>query len=465
MGQTNLLHAQLSHYWTQGAGARSTLLGGAVVGHVEDNSAIFYNPAGLNHIQTSQLSLNANVYGISYFNLRNGGGSGIDMENVRALLYPQLISGIISPKRHDKVTVGFGLSTRHFGLIRLAFVENKRLDLTDLNAGNELYLANFEFEGGMDEQWGTLAFGLRVNDEWKVGVSNIVSYRNQKSRLYSSVGLHGQDGSNLESVHALYTQRTVIDVVSLLWKLGVQYKSDTWSFGMTMTTPKLRVFGFSNSRIEIIQTGFAQLGLSRLDQSVVEQSSDVQAYYRQPWSFAVGLAHNFERSEVFFTAEFFTGIEPYDVLEVQSTNLAIIPNSSQRLVLPPGDESLISATSASRPILNVAVGYEYRLNESYELLSGFRTNYNYYDGPTDARIGFDSDLWDMYHLSFGFSKKSESGFLSVGLDNAFGYRRNIVQPINYSNPVPDLALTGFLTDDAQAFSYVGTLIVGYTRYF
>ena len=41
------LHAPDAHYWTVKYGPRATLLGGAVIGSVNDVSASFYNPGGL----------------------------------------------------------------------------------------------------------------------------------------------------------------------------------------------------------------------------------------------------------------------------------------------------------------------------------------------------------------------------------------------------------------------------------
>jgi hypothetical protein len=53
--------AQDTHYWTHQFGTRSALMGGAVVGGTRDNSMIFYNPAAVSFIDSSSLSINANI--------------------------------------------------------------------------------------------------------------------------------------------------------------------------------------------------------------------------------------------------------------------------------------------------------------------------------------------------------------------------------------------------------------------
>ena len=40
-------YAQTAHYWTDQYGSRSRLLGGAVIGSVDDLAAVYYNPARL----------------------------------------------------------------------------------------------------------------------------------------------------------------------------------------------------------------------------------------------------------------------------------------------------------------------------------------------------------------------------------------------------------------------------------
>ncbi len=65
------LFAQDSHYWTFQYGPRSSLLGGAVIGSVDDVSATYYNPGALSLVSSLAFAVSANVFEISGVALRD----------------------------------------------------------------------------------------------------------------------------------------------------------------------------------------------------------------------------------------------------------------------------------------------------------------------------------------------------------------------------------------------------------
>ena len=53
---------QDAHYWSQQYGTKSTLLGGAVIGSVDDLSATYYNPAALALVDDPSVLLSAQAF-------------------------------------------------------------------------------------------------------------------------------------------------------------------------------------------------------------------------------------------------------------------------------------------------------------------------------------------------------------------------------------------------------------------
>src|SRR5688572_10526001 len=104
-----------NNYWAQQYGSRSSLMGGCVVGGVRDNSALYYNPAGIAYIDSAHLNVSANAYGMDFVQLKNGAGTDLDLQSLKILVYPQFISGLVKFKIAPKLKLAYGLLTRYRG--------------------------------------------------------------------------------------------------------------------------------------------------------------------------------------------------------------------------------------------------------------------------------------------------------------------------------------------------------------
>jgi hypothetical protein len=92
--------AQDTHYWTQQFGSKSSLLGGAVVGGVRDNSSIYYNPGAMSLVDSSTVSVSATGYQYESLKLQNGAGVGIDLSSSKTSIIPLIITGTYKFKKN-----------------------------------------------------------------------------------------------------------------------------------------------------------------------------------------------------------------------------------------------------------------------------------------------------------------------------------------------------------------------------
>lgn len=462
---STLISAQNSHYWSQGFGARGTFVSGANLGLVNDNSAIYYNPAGIGNLVSSEVSINANVYGISAFQIADGLGDGKDMNSVRALLFPQLLSGSLELANSRFSFVGSYLS-RHYSKNRIALFDTQIDDYIEEFEGPEAYNVNFDIENFLHEQWGGLGIGYQATSNLQFGLSTFITYRNQKSQSTLSRTLIDSDSIYFEPLAISSTQRTVIDVVSLLFKFGIQYHKGPWHFGGTVTLPKMKLFAFGNGRFEESTINVQRIFSQRIDGIAYEQSSKYRTNYKSPLSIAGGVSYEKGKNTWHVATEYFAPINEYVVAIPKDPYTVLSPlekREEYKTTLSKG--SLLVAETSARAVFNVAIGLDRKFKENSTAHFGFRTDFNYFNGSNENNIEFDRDLWDLYHFTLGVSTQKDKLIASIGIDNAIGYRGNLQRFGNTTLPSFNEPNFGTPVGTSRAYTYIGMLVIGITKLF
>ncbi len=108
-----LAAGQDTNYWTQQFGTRSALMGGAVVGGVKDNTAIFYNPGSLGFLDTGSVSVNANLYRFENISIENAQGQQKGFKSAGFTSFPVLAAAITRSSYHSiGALLGFTFNLR-----------------------------------------------------------------------------------------------------------------------------------------------------------------------------------------------------------------------------------------------------------------------------------------------------------------------------------------------------------------
>lgn len=84
--------AQSDNYWSWTFNTPSMLVAGSVVGGSAGPSAVFYNPALINHEQVPSLTLSANLVSLQSFKANNIAGEGIDADKLIFKIQPRFLS-------------------------------------------------------------------------------------------------------------------------------------------------------------------------------------------------------------------------------------------------------------------------------------------------------------------------------------------------------------------------------------
>ncbi len=461
------LFAQPANYWTVSFNSEATLLGGAVVGGGSGITSIYYNPAGISEIKNSNIALNTSMFTLSIENYNNAFGVDENFTYYRFNVLPRFFSYLYRSKKIPKLSWQFSLFSHDYRKVNFYSTVTREVD-ESLNIEGLDYLGSLNLEGTYDDYWGGVGAAYELNDHFRVGFSIFTSY---KSMLYYN-----------RSNTALYTDNELMplsgwnsfDWVNLwdlraLSKIGLRYEVGDMSIGMTITMPSIRLFGYSYSKREISQYNIVTEDGEPVPDYLLQESTDyIYSQIKDPFSISLGLRRQpvGSKSVYYFSTEFFARIKPYRLIDATRRGSII------------SDPVLGSEFSVvyygNRPVINVALGYMLEMRENFELMFGFKSDFNSYYLPKsfleshpDA-MQFERVTADFFHLTGGanfiFKQKLK---INAGLSLSYGRSTNNKQFINFTDvkwyiPGDNLALQGERQNDMTYSSINLGLIIGFS---
>lgn len=461
-------NAQQHHYGTTQYGARSSLMGGAVIAGVNDNSAIYYNPAALTSLENT-ISLNANLYQLSWFNVKNALGNGININSFSLDLYPQFAGGTISFK-NPRLKAGYTLMTRHYHYLKMDARHEKFYDAIPAVPGNEEFIGSIDYLSRANEQWVGFGMAYQVTNKFAIGLTQFLAYRFQNYKVTSTAEAISTDTSNFYTATVRDHFEMSLDNFKLIWKLGMVLDLAPWKLGITISTPSVNLNPFN------LGTGRArrETSISNLKIGLPEPAYDnflatdkqgsIPSLYKYPLSVGVGIEYHTPKTKLALAVEYFHNIGKYKVLSPQSR--PVIRPSNVFRNLPVDD--FLGFSNQSVAVANFAVGLEQQVNEKWSILAGFRTDFNTYShdgGLTDESFETqDPSYWDLFHLSAGVTLHKKQSDITVGLSYYFGVSADNSQYLNFDTPLDQDYFSGTVNNSANTTTRSISLIVGYTHY-
>jgi hypothetical protein len=455
--------AQDDHYWAQQFGAMGTLMGGAMIGNVGDNSAVYYNPGALAFISNPSLSVDADVYRMDKILISDGAGKDMDLNSAQLSVYPQIIAGMMNLFKNSKFRFSYTMLTRNHANVLMNTrytAQASGADQVDPDTTDISFVGVYDYVNQLNELWFGMGVAYPLSDELGLGATFYSSYRGQSYQLTNYV----KEVEYLDTNQVFRTQTNDQAVnyhtFRLLIKFGMSYSLGPWKFGLTVTTPSVGQYGKGDVQRENSVITVSENPSDMEDNFLImDRKTGEKARYRHPLSIAVGAEYKTAKTRLAVSAEYFFRIGVYHLLEPDAAPFVYPPSYLDSANYKPLTDNYLHVENAARPVLNIGIGYSQVIYKKLTLLLGAYTDFSSYDqtAETDDLLhGFGG--FDIYHGSAGLAYHRQKQTISLGFSYAFAPSKQ-VPPYTIINQTPDF------TDNALMSAHSYSVILGYTYYF
>ncbi|MCB9892840.1 MAG: hypothetical protein H6839_00155 [Planctomycetes bacterium] len=457
------LSAQDNHYWTHQFGTRASLMGGALIGGVDDTSAVYYNPGRLGWISNDSLKVSANGYQLATLTVKDGVGKGKDFTSTQGDIVPLSASGVFLFGQPG-LALGFHILARQFSDVSASARREARFNVIDdaRSAGDEDYIGAFQFDSSTEEYWAGLGFGWAPTDWLSLGVTHFGCLRFEEQNYDITTRAVGAGSATFGADNI-----AGFDVwnVRMLWKFGVAAEFGGLRMGLTVTTQSLNLFGGATVRRQITVDDLDIDGDgSGNDFEANDRRDGVSTRYRSPWSFGTGVDYDFGPVVLAVAAEWFLPVGKYAVVSPNGDKAFFLGGVSTE-----SSRELLTVYDGKRGAFNFSIGLQTEFGKDWQGYWSMRRDAaaDYVDW--DEKVHFGISTWDLFHFATGvaFTTRQDDGNpkheLMIGLQFSLGNGRT-TQPVNFDTPREDLLLTG-RTRRTDISYFAISLIVGYTYYF
>lgn len=405
--------AQDSQYWTQQYGPRASLLSGAVIGSVGDISGTFYNPGALGLADELAFAISADVYEYESITIEDGAGRGVDLGTTKSGVRPSLLAGTLTRSLFGQDVLAYSVLTRarsssdiSTSIVRSGAEIPPELDLDEL-------VGVARIDGEFNETWVGLSYARPFSSSFGLGVTGYVAHRTQRRRREGVVEAIAPDGSPFVDIDLRGGNYSTFRTLA---KFGGYFASESFSAGLTFTTPSLHI------------TGSGEFGINEArfnsDTTVLLATlqPDLSAKYESPMSVGLGFGWQIGKARINASGEWFDKIDPYVVMQ-----------GEESIQQEPPQPITFDVVQSMDEVFNWGLGLEYAFKETFSGYASFATDAS---GFTDEveRADLSLNTLDLYSAFLGADFRVKSARLTVGLGYGWG-----------SAPAPEL--TDILPDE------------------
>ena len=398
--------AQDSHYWDNQYGTKGELLGGLVVGSSSDLSATFYNPGWIAlHSDPSLLltTMAAEAYSIT---LKDGLGVGTDPSSSTITTSPGFLAGRFTTGMDD----GWQWAYSYLQKVKFEFdAAGIRVDESEAPSSQ----GNFWFSGEAfrkseaNEYWYGASFSRKIRPNIGFGISPYVVQRSMKSRVQAAAqGL--DDSSNFAQAYSV--DEYDFWHIRLLAKIGLAIEQENISYGLTLTTPSLGLFGSGTVYTTASLSGVDQNEDGLIDDPYLSANlqEDLAATWKSPLSLAFGASWRAASTGFHMTVEWFNAVKTHQAMEPDSYY-----SQSQT-----GELNIYNLSFGAKSLINFGVAFDHAFTKKVAMYGAFRSDFS--SIPSEEADNLQISNWDLWHISSGASFTFLDIEFTAGLQYSFG---------------------------------------------
>ena len=386
--------AQDAHYWTYGYGPIGQLTEGTLVGGVSDLSAVYYNPGALALVEEPRFVFGLTSIELAKIDVPGAVGERLDFNQTIFDIVPSMVAGQIGESRDQPDRFAFAFLSRHDTDWDLGYNDAR------VSGGEADASAGFgRVRERVAEYWMGGTWSHRLAPRLSFGLSPLIAYRAQRSRR--SLTLEELTAGTSRAVFVGHENEYTH--ARALLKAGLAWRPGHWELGATVTTPGVRLYDRGKVVFNATVAGEASLPLL-----AASTQKGLHATYHAPWSVAGGATWHGRRTAVHTTAEWFSAVAPYDILEPEPAPVA-------------GSSTTIPLTfrGAAKSVVNFGAGLERHLSERLTLYAGAARNASPWREESETLAS-----WDLTDVTAGVTLNRGRSRLALGV--GYGWGKGVV---------------------------------------
>ncbi|TDI67585.1 MAG: hypothetical protein E2O86_08885 [Bacteroidetes bacterium] len=406
---SNPVFGQSAHYWSESFGTTSMLLNGTVIGSVHDLGAVYYNPARISQMESSTFVISGQVYDYTKTRIENGLGDGLDLEKSDFGNGPTLVAGTFKLGFLPGHQFAYSFLSRTDFNTDFTFATDVFGDYVNALPGDEYYSGELTATNQIRDEWIGLSWSYPFNERLSIGVSTFYSSFDRNALLK----LQLQAYSPTQTITGMYIEKRgyTFESHSLLAKIGLSWKTEKATFGVTMTTPKIQGKGTGTSSYETFLAGIDTTGDGNTnDVYIISNQEDLETKHKSPFSFGLGAGFQIGKNSILhLSSEWYSAIPYYTILKSE-------PFEGQST----GETLQLEVVETLGSVLNAGLGLEMYLNDNVSLFASFATDFSALDtdpkrltelGGVLNNTTFRANIW---HMGFGTDIKTKFADLTIG---------------------------------------------------